>query len=167
MTAFANGDIDAMTHVEPFATQAVTKYGAEIIAKGQDVWGGTHPDCVLVTSEEALANKRAALKALIAGMLKSEAFIEKEYGQAVDLCVGKYYTMDKADVLLAGQAQPPGVDIRDKKQFILDRSKSLMELGYISQPVDEKLIDFSLLGEVIAEHPELLAAVKVQAHTTE
>jgi NitT/TauT family transport system substrate-binding protein len=167
MAAFADKRIDAMTHVEPFATQAVNKYGAEIIAKGQDVWGGSHPDCVLTTSEDALKNKRQALKALIAGMLKAEEFIEKEYGQAVDLCVGKYYTMDKADVLVAGQSQPPGIDIRDKKQFILDRSKSLMELGYISQPVGEKLIDFSLLGEVIAEHPELLAAVKVHANVTE
>ena len=163
MTAFVNKSIDAMTHVEPYATQAVQKYGAEIIVKGQDVWGGTHPDCVLVASEDALKNRREALKAIIIGMFKAEAFIETNYATAVDLCVGKYYKAEKNDILIAGQAQPPGIDIRDKKQFILDRSKSLMELGYISKPVDEKIFDFSLLNEVISEHPELLAAVKVKA----
>lgn len=163
MTAFANKSIDAMTHVEPYATQAVTKYGAEVLSKGEDVWGGTHPDCVLVTSEQALKSKRALLKDIIAGMLKAEAYIEQNYANAVDLTVGKYYKTDKEDILLAGKSQPPGVDIRDKEQFILDRSKSLVDLGYISSPADKRLIDFSLLQEVINEHPDLLAAVKIKA----
>jgi NitT/TauT family transport system substrate-binding protein len=163
MTAFANKSVDAMTHVEPYATQAVQKYGGEIISKGQDVWGGTHPDCVLVTTEATLREHRNALKAVIAGMLKAENYIETNYDAAVDLCAGKYYKADKQDILLAGQSQPPGIDIRDKKSFILDRSKSLMELGYIARPIDEGLFDFSLLNEVISEHPDLLAGVKVRA----
>ncbi|MBI3365267.1 MAG: ABC transporter substrate-binding protein [Ignavibacteriae bacterium] len=117
MNAFANKSIDAMTQVEPYATQAVQKYGAEIITTGQNSWGNNYPDCVLVTSENVLKTRRSALKAVIVGMLKAEAFIEKDYDSAVNLCVGKYYKADKNDILLAGQSQPPGVDIRDKKQF--------------------------------------------------
>jgi hypothetical protein len=79
------------------------------------------------------------------------------------MCVGKYYKADREDILRAGQSQPPGIDIRDKEKFILDRGKDLVDLGYISNPVDRTLVDFSLLGEVISEHPDLLQSVKVKA----
>jgi NitT/TauT family transport system substrate-binding protein len=163
MTAFANKSIDAMTHVEPYAAQAIRQYGAVTLSKGQDVWGGAHPDCVLVTTDKVIQNKRKELKALIAGMLKAESIIETDYDGAVDLCYRKYYKAPKEDILLAGKAQPPGIDIRDKAGFILERSKSLQDLGYIQKPVDSNLIDFSLLGEVIQEHPELLSAVQVRS----
>lgn len=163
MTAFANKSVDAMTHVEPYAAQAIRMYGATVLSKGQDVWGGSHPDCVLVTTAKVIQSKRKELKAVIAGMLKAESIIETDYDGAVELCYRKYYKAPKEDILLAGKSQPPGVDIRDKVGFILDRSKSLEELGYIQKPVDKNLIDFSLLGEVVQEHPELLAAVKVRS----
>jgi NitT/TauT family transport system substrate-binding protein len=163
ITAFANKSVDAMTHVEPYATQAVNNFGAAVLSRGEDVWGGTHPDCVLVTNEQTLQTKRDSLKAIIAGMLRAEAFIEQQYEQAVDICVGKYYKASREDILMAGKSQPPGIDIRDKENFILDRSKTLVDLGYLSKPVNKQLIDFSLLGEVINEHPDLLAAVKVKA----
>ena len=163
ITAFASKAIDAMTHVEPYATQACTKYGGVVISRGQDVWGDPHPDCVLVTSEKVLADRREALKGVICGMLRGEALIEQNFAEATDICVPKYYSAAKEDILAAGKSQPPGVDIRDKVQFMIDRSKSLLELGYISKPVDKELFDFSLLEEVIREHPDLWQAVKVKA----
>jgi len=163
MSAFANKSVDAMTHVEPYATQAIRTYGAQVLSKGQDVWGGSHPDCVLVTTEKAIREKRPELKALIAGMFSAEAFIEQEYGSAVNICFRKYYKASKEDILLSGKSQPPGVDIRDKEAFILARSRSLQDLGYIQKPVDKSLIDFSLLSEVVQEHPDLLAAVAVKS----
>ncbi|MFC1771023.1 ABC transporter substrate-binding protein [Candidatus Margulisiibacteriota bacterium] len=165
ITAFANGSIDAMTHVEPYATQAIKKYQAEVIIQGQDIWGGSHPDCVLVTSQKALDTKRESLKAIIAGMLKAEAFVEQHYHEAIDCCVGKYYKANKEDIVLAGRSQPPGIDIRDKDQFIINRSKSLKELGYIDKNINKDIFDFTLLNEVIQEHPELWKAVKIKSFT--
>lgn len=163
MMAFARKAVDAMTHVEPYATQARTKYGATVLSTGQDVWGGDHPDCVLVTTLDVLKKKPALLQAVIAGMFEAESFIEHNYEDAVDLCMNKYYKADRSDILLAGRSQPVGIDIRDKRQFILDRADSLKALGYINGPVDQNLIDFSLLNEVVKRHPELLSAVRVRA----
>ena len=161
--AFRAKRLDAITLVEPYVTQLVTEGKGRVLAKGQDVWGGTHPDCVLVASQAAIKDKREALKSLIAGLLKAEAMIETNMPAATALCATKYYKSTEADIAMAASSQPPGVDIRDQQRFIMNRGSSLLELGYLKHPADTNLFDFSMLTEVIKEHPEIYSQVAVKA----
>lgn len=68
-----------------------------------------------------------------------------------------------ASLLAAAQAQPPGVDIRDMRDFMYGRAESMKALSYINKDPDEGFVNFSLLEEVIKESPELWQKVKVHS----
>ncbi len=53
------------------------------------------------------------------------------------------------------------IDQRRMQQFMIDRSTSMVELGYTKQPIDESAFDWSMLEEVIAEEPELYRSLIV------
>ena len=59
--------------------------------------------------------------------------------------------------------QPAVVDARSQTDFILDRTDSLVEMGYIKNKPDRAAIDWTLLEEVIHENPELHAGLKYKA----
>ena len=44
---------------------------------------------------------------------------------------------------------------------MIERSTSMMELGYTRKPIDESAFDWSMLEEVIAEEPELYRSLIV------
>ncbi len=163
MQAYASGTIDAMTHVEPYVTSALNRTGGRVLAKGEEVWGGNHPDCVLTTSVSAIRNRRGLLKALIAGMLKAEVLIEQNIPGLIEKCAQKYYKAGVDEILMASRSQFAGVDIRDKVGFLLARGKTLKEMGYVSKEIDHAVVDFTLLDEVIREFPALWQTVKVKA----
>jgi NitT/TauT family transport system substrate-binding protein len=161
--SFASGKIDAMTHVEPYITKAVREFGANRLASGQDVWGGDHPDCVLTASEKIIKDHPEMVKAVIYAMMQSQLNIEDSLDAAINKVVGKYYKTDKEDLIESAKSQPPGIDIRDMKSFILDRFKDLKELGYLKIEPDPQLMNFSFLEEVIHENPELYKKLKFKS----
>jgi len=65
--------------------------------------------------------------------------------------------------MAAAQAQPPGVDIRNKRDFMFGRAQSMKELNYISKDPDPGFVNFSLLEEVIKENPELWQKARVKS----
>jgi NitT/TauT family transport system substrate-binding protein len=59
--------------------------------------------------------------------------------------------------------QPAVVDARSQTQFILDRTDSLVEMGYIKKKPGRDAIDWTLLEQVIAENKELYASLKYKS----
>jgi NitT/TauT family transport system substrate-binding protein len=59
--------------------------------------------------------------------------------------------------------QPAVVDARSQTQFILDRTDSLVEMGYIKKKPGRDAIDWTLLEQVIAENKELHASLKYKS----
>lgn len=164
MNAFGSGRVDAMTHVEPYASRAVSEYAANRLASGQEVWGGDHPDCVLTASQSIIDKDPEMVKAVILGMLRAQLFIEQNLETAVKSAVGKYYKAELNDILRAAESQPPGVDIRDKQPFISARFEDLRTLRYVDEDATfEGLVDFSLLEEVISENQDLHQRLRFRA----
>ena len=58
--------------------------------------------------------------------------------------------------------QPSVVDARSQTQFILDRTDSLMEMGYIKKKPGRDAIDWTLLEQVIAENQDALRQAQIQ-----
>lgn len=161
--AFIAGQVDAICHIEPYATQALQGVeGAHLLSDGTDVYGNFYSDCVIAASDRVIAEHRDELKVLIKALLLAQRDSERDRISAVEATVGKYYKADEETVLDASTKQPLMVDQRNKQQFMLDRAKSVLELGYISNPLDESLFDWSMLNEVIAENAELYRSVIVR-----
>jgi len=159
LTALRAGDLQAITHVEPFVSQLVAE-GFARLTTGEATWGTDHPDCVLVTTEKSIKSHRDELKQLIYEMAKAQKRIETNPEEVAELVAKPFYKMEAADLVAAVHSQFPAIDIRGLDDFIIEKSKMLVQLGYIGAPSNADLFDFSLLDEVIAKDPELFNGLK-------
>ncbi len=134
-----------------------------MLGDGVDLYGKGYPDCVLVVRKELIEKDPKLVKDVIKVFFEAEAEIESNFEEAAKATIGKYYKTDMTSLLAAAQAQPPGVDIRNKREFMFGRAQSMKELNYISKDPDPNFVNFKLLEEAIAESSELYRKVKVKS----
>ncbi|WP_088889391.1 ABC transporter substrate-binding protein [Leptolyngbya ohadii] len=163
LNAYLAGQVDAISSIEPYATKAKTSTNGNILGDGVDLYGANYPDCVVAARNEWIEKEPELVKNVIRTFFESQYEIENNFKTAAETTVGKYYKTDLESLLKAAQAQPPGVDIRDKKDFMFSRADSMLALNYINKKPDENFVNFTLLDEVIKESPELWNRVKVKA----
>ncbi len=160
--AFVNGAVDSISHIEPYATQALRAVeGAHVLSDGTDIYGPYYTDCVIAVSERLINADREAVKNLIRTFMLAQHESEKDRMQACRDTVGIYYKTDFETLIDASTKQFLMIDQRRMQQFMIDRSMSMVELGYTKQPIDESAFDWSMLEEVIAEEPELYRSLIV------
>ncbi|MGP1387289.1 MAG: ABC transporter substrate-binding protein [Thainema sp.] len=162
LNAYVAGQVDAVSHIEPYATKAKTSTNGNILGDGTDIYGAGYPDCVLAVRNEVIEAEPEVVKDVIRVFFEAQYQIENSFEEAAKTTIDKYYKTDMESLLAAAQAQPPGVDIRDKRDFMYSRAQSMKELNYINADLDDNFVNFSLLEEVIAESPELWERVKVK-----
>lgn len=162
LNAYVAGQVDAVSHIEPYATKAQTSTNGNILGNGTDIYGTGYPDCVLAVRNEVIEAEPEVVKDVIRVFFEAQYQIENSFEEAAKTTIDKYYKTDMESLLAAAQAQPPGVDIRDKRDFMYSRAQSMKELNYINADLDDNFVNFSLLEEVIAESPELWERVKVK-----
>lgn len=163
LNAYLSGQVDAISSIEPYATKAKTSTQGNILGDGLDIYGKGYPDCVVAARKELIEKEPELVKNVIRTFFEAQYDIENNFEDAAKTTVGKYYKTDLASVLQAAQAQPPGVDIRDKRDFMYARADSMLALNYINKKPDDQFVNFSLLEQVIAESPDLLKRVKVKS----
>ena len=105
----------------------------------------------------------AGLKALIKGMMKAQSIAETKPEETLTKLVGTYYKTSMENAKIAMGKQPAVVDARSQTQFILDRTNSLVEMGYIKKKPGRDAIDWTLLEQVIAENKDLYASLKYKS----
>ena len=110
-----------------------------------------------------IEENREGLKALIKGMMKAQLMAESDPAGTLEKLVGTYYKTSMENAKIAMAKQPAVVDARSQTDFILDRTDSLVEMGYIKNKPDRAAIDWTPLEEVIAENPELYGKLKLKA----
>jgi len=165
LNAYLAGQVDAISSIEPYATKAKTATKGNILGDGTDIYGAGYPDCVVAARNELIEKDPELVKNVIRTFFEAQYDIENNFEDAAKTTVGKYYKTDLASVLQAAKAQPPGVDIRDKRDFMYSRADSMLALNYINKKPDDKFVDFTLLEQVIQESPDLWQRVKVKAKT--
>ncbi len=163
LNAYLAGQVDSISSIEPYATKAKTSTNGNILGDGKDIYGAGYPDCVIAARNELIEQEPEVVKNVIRTFFEAQYEIENNFEEAAKTTVGKYYKTDLASVLQAAKAQPPGVDIRDKRDFMYSRADSMLALNYINKKPDEQFVDFSLLEEVIKENPEMLERVKTKS----
>lgn len=165
LNAYLAGQVDAVSHIEPYATKAKTSTNGNILGNGTDIYGKGYPDCVLAVRNEVIEAEPEVVKDVIRVFFEAQYQIESDFEEAAKTTIDKYYKTDMESLLAAAQAQPPGVDIRDKRDFMYGRAQSMKELNYINADLDDNFVNFSLLEAVIEESPELWERVKVKVTT--
>lgn len=161
--AMINGDIAACTLIEPYSTSVLNQINGNRLGDGIDLYGQGYPDCVLAARKDFIEREPEIVKNVIKTFFEAQYKIESDFSKAAEATIGKYYKTEMDNLLAAAQAQPPGVDIRDKRDFMFERSDSMLALNYISKAPDDDFVNFSLLDEVIDENPELWDRVKMKS----
>lgn len=159
--AFKAGAIDWICTIEPYATALVNDVpGAVRLSDGRDIYGAGYTDCVLACRASLIKENPAALKSVIKAMMKAQAMAEAKPEEVLPKLVGTYYKTSMPNAQLAMEKQPAVVDARSQTDFILQRTDSLVEMGYIKTKPGRDAIDWSLLEQVIAENAALYASLK-------
>jgi NitT/TauT family transport system substrate-binding protein len=162
LNAYIAGQVDAVSHIEPYASKAKLETNGNILGNGVDIYGKGYPDCVLAVRNEIIAAEPEMVKDVIRVFFESQYEIESNFEEAAKTTIDKYYKTDMTSLLASAQAQPPGVDIRDKRDFMYSRADSMKALNYINQLPDDNFVNFSLLEEVINESPGLWKRLKTK-----
>jgi NitT/TauT family transport system substrate-binding protein len=161
--SFTSHRYDAVTHLEPYATQLRTRDGARVLTDGRDLWGCKYPDCVIAARQETLERSRTSLEAFLRALLRAQAAIETDFTAACRDVVGKYFSTPFETILAAASSMPPGVDIRDQTKVILGRAAAMQALGYLRKAPSEDLFEFSPLESVIVEEHKLWAGLRIRS----
>ncbi|WP_428029416.1 ABC transporter substrate-binding protein [Ancylobacter sp.] len=162
--AFLAGALDAICHIEPYASQCVMgRKGATVLSNGTDVYGKGYSDCVLAVRTPLLESNPEAVKAVIKALFVAQSQAETNKEAALKDTVGKYYKTSMEAAKDASSKQPIVVDQRNQTQFIIDRGQSMMELGYVKKQPDQGAFDWSLMETVIAANKPLYDSLKLKS----
>jgi NitT/TauT family transport system substrate-binding protein len=162
--AFKAGAIDWICTIEPYGTALVNDVkGSHKLSDGTDIYGKGYTDCVLACRADLIKQNPAGLKALIKGMMKAQLMAETKPDEVLGKLVGTYYKTSMENAKIAMGRQPAVVDARSQTQFILDRTDSIMEMGYIKKKPGRDAIDWTLLEQVIAENKDLYGQLKYKS----
>ena len=161
--AFINGGIDAVSHIEPYATECISRRsGSTELTDGIDLYGKHYSDCVLAVRTPLLEENPAAVKAVIKAMMTAQQQSEQNLDQALKDTVGKYYKTSLEALTLAQSRQPVMIDQRNNEKFFLDRSKSMKEMGYVKNTMPASALSWGLMEEVIGENRSLYNSLKLK-----
>ncbi len=162
--AFKAGALDWICTIEPYASALLQDVpGSVMLSDGTDIYGAGYTDCVLAARESLIEEGRDELKALIKGMMIAQTTAENDPDKTLAEVVGTYYKTSMENARIGLGKQPAVVDARDQTDFILDRTDSLVEMGYIQNKPGRDAIDWTLLEEVIAENAELYEGLRRKA----
>ena len=162
--AFMAGALDAICHIEPYATQCVLgRKGATVLSDGIDVYGKGYSDCVLAVRTPLIEQNPAAVRAVIKALFVAQSQAETDKAAALKDTVGKYYKTSMEAAIDASGKQPLVVDQRNQTQFIIDRGVSMQELGYVKKLPDSRAFDWSLMEKVIADNKSLYDSLKLKS----
>ncbi len=162
--AFRAGALDWICTIEPYGSALLNDVkGSHKLSDGTDIYGKGYTDCVLAVRSDLITQNPAGIKALIKGMMKSQAMAEAKPDDVLKILVGPYYKTSMENAKIAMGKQPSVVDARSQTQFILDRTDSMVEMGYIKKKPGRDAIDWTLLEQVIAENKDLYASLKYKS----
>ena len=158
-----NGAIDAVSHIEPYATQCLQeRAGSSILTDGLDLYGAGYSDCVLAARTPLLDENPDAVKAVIKAMMTAQYQSETDTAAALAETQGKYYKTSLEALTLAQSRQPVMIDQRNNTDFFVERSVSMQKMGYVKNTLPDTAVNWTLLEEVIAENASLYESLELK-----
>jgi NitT/TauT family transport system substrate-binding protein len=148
-SAFQQRQVDVVTHVEPYATMLVDKFGGVPLSTSFDVWGSGSPDCVVSARNDFVDRYRGTVRRYLRAVLRADKFIKEHMADAVEILNrGHYYKVDKATLTAAIPRQLPGVDLRAGVKGMNTAIDDMLRLKYLDHK-PANVVDLSILNEVL------------------
>jgi len=159
--AFKAGAVDFICTIEPYVSSLVKDVkGAHLLTDGRDLYGAGYTDCVLTCGERLIKENKTGLKSIIKAMMQAQFMAETQQKETLEKLVGPYYKTSMENAQFAMTKQPAIVDARKQTDFILQRTDSLVEMGYIKKKPTASAIDWGPLEEVIKENADLYSKLR-------
>jgi NitT/TauT family transport system substrate-binding protein len=147
--AFETKAIDLVTHVEPYATKIVDKFGGVPLADNIDARGKNAPDCVVSVRVDFLQSYPGTTRKYLRALLKADKLIKSDLLAAAKvLDEGKYYKVDFETLKAALPRQKPQVDLIDAEKGMDIAIEDMVTLGYLKQ-APKSVTDFSILKTLV------------------
>jgi ABC-type nitrate/sulfonate/bicarbonate transport system substrate-binding protein len=147
--AFQQGKVDVVTHVEPYSTQLVDKFGGVPLATSLDVWGKTSPDCVITAHADFVKKYPQTTRKYLRALLKADRAIKADLAKAADILdKAKYYKVDGPTLRAALPRQLPQIDLLEGVKGMELAIGDMVTLKYLSK-MPEGVVDFSALKDVV------------------
>jgi len=124
---FKDGELDAVTVVEPHATR-LRREGAAELSDGTDLWGRSFPDTVLIANRSFLNARPELVERTLRAMCKAEAMIKADLEDSLSYVRDHYSGFSMAELVTGAKNQPPCIDIRGFVPMMVDRWPSLQAL---------------------------------------
>ncbi|MEZ5785484.1 MAG: ABC transporter substrate-binding protein [Xanthobacteraceae bacterium] len=147
--AFETKAIDLVTHVEPYSTKLVDKFGGVPLATNIDAWGENAPDCVVSVRQDFLDAYPGTVKKYLNAILKADKLIKSDMLEAAKILdKGKYYKVDFETLKAALPRQKPQVDLVAAAKGMDIAIGDMVTLGYLKK-APENVTDFTILKTVV------------------
>ena len=127
---FKDGELDAVTVVEPHATR-LRRQDAVELSDGTDLWGSTFPDTVLIANRSFLNSRPELVERTLRAMLKAEAMIIADLEDLLSFVRDHYPGFSMEELVTGAMKQPPCIDIRPFVTMMLARWPSLQALKLV------------------------------------
>lgn len=139
--AFKTKQVDILSHIKPYTTEMIVKYGAKSLGTNSDVWGEGTPNCTVNVMQDFADKYPVTCKSYLKAIQKGMQLLVDDPEKATDLLVkGNYYKVDKDVLLYAIKNQPKKVILRPNKAGMMMAINAMAKGGYIEQPKEDIII---------------------------
>jgi len=149
--SFQTKQVDILSHIKPYTTEMIVKYGAKSLTTNTEVWGEGTPNCTVAVMDDFAAKYPGTCKAYLRAIQKGFQFMVDNPEKATDMLVkGNYYKVDKDVLLYAIKNQPKKVVLRPNQEGMMMAINAMVKGGYIKQPTGN-IINTTFLDEIEKE----------------
>jgi ABC-type nitrate/sulfonate/bicarbonate transport system substrate-binding protein len=149
--SFQTKQVDILSHIKPYTTEMVVKYGAKSLTTNTEVWGEGTPNCTVSVLNDFASKYPNTCKAYLRAIQKGFQLLVDDPERATELLVkGNYYKVDKDVLLYAIKNQPKKVVLRPNSDGMMMAINAMAKGGYIKQPT-ENIINTTFLDAIEKE----------------
>ena len=145
---FKTGDIDILSHIQPYTTDLQVNYGAKFLTDNAIVWGKGTPNTTLMVLDSFESQYPETVKKFLRAENRALDLIKNNPEQAVKILSGKNYYKTPDGVLLSAFKTQKDATLVPNKTGIMTAINDMVAQKYITLPKME-VIDTHLLNEVL------------------
>lgn len=147
--SFKTGDIDVLSHIQPYTNDLQANYGAKFLTDNAIVWGQGTPNTTLIVLDSFQKQYPETVKRFLRAENRALDLIKSDPAQAVKILSGKNYYKTPDDVLLASFKTQKDATLVPNKDGMMIAINDMVAQNYIKVPTQD-IVDTTILQQVLA-----------------
>jgi ABC-type nitrate/sulfonate/bicarbonate transport system substrate-binding protein len=146
--SFKTGDIDVLSHIQPYTTDLIVNFDAKFITDNSIVWGEGTPNTTLMVLDSFQEKYPETVRRFLRAELRAVELIKNNPKEAMKILSGKNYYRISDDVLLKALESQKNATLLPNREGIMSAISDMVKQNYIKLP-SEEVIDITLLKEIM------------------